>query len=355
MDVSQRVRELIITHHLNGLSCRSIASMVNVPKSTVIRLVKRYKDSGLVQTTRLGNCGRPRIASQREERTLARESLLNPVMTARELRTSVGGNIAQASISTVKRILRRQGRLAYRPRLCPSLNSAQRQRRLKWCRDHRHVTAEQWKRVSEISFFCRNSYILLCQTIFSDETYVDVCGNQAPFVRRSPGEPIRISHTVQHRPFLQRVMFWGAICGEGTVALVPINGTMTANKYVDTLNENLVSFLDEQPLAVHYVFQHDNAPSHKARLTIDFLRENHIALLKDWPPYSPDLNIIENMWAFVKRKLRRENIETMDQLTAKMLEIWNSQETNDLCRRLAESMPRRIALCIKNKGGFVKY
>ena len=130
---------------------------------------------------------------------------------------------------------------------------------------------------------------------------------------------------------------------------------MTANKYVDTLNENLVSFLDEQPLAVHYVFQHDNAPSHKARLTIDFLRENHIALLKDWPPYSPDLNIIENMWAFVKRKLRRENIETKDQLTAKMLEIWNSQETNDLCRRLAESMPRRIALCIKNKGGFVKY
>lgn len=155
MDVPLTTRQLIVAHHLNGLSCRNIASMVNVPKSTVIRLVKRFKDTGNVQVTRLGNCGRPRIATQREERALARASLANPLMTAHELRNSVGGSIAQTSISTVKRILRRQGRFAYRPRLCPSLTSAQRQRRLKWCRDHRNVTTEQCRRVSKFNIFLK--------------------------------------------------------------------------------------------------------------------------------------------------------------------------------------------------------
>ena len=153
MDVPPSVRELIVSHHLSGHSCRQIATMVHVSKSTVIRLVKRYKDTGSIEAIRIGNCGRHLLLSQRDERALARESVADPTRTAREIQSSVRGNTTWASISTIKRALRRQGRLAFRPRKSPSLNIAQRQVRLRWCQEHRNWTKEQWTRVSRLFHF----------------------------------------------------------------------------------------------------------------------------------------------------------------------------------------------------------
>jgi transposase len=100
MDVPPSVRELILSHHVSGHSCRQIATMVNVSKSTVIRLVKRYKDTGSIEEIRIGNCGRLLLLSQRDERALARQSVADPSQTAREIQSSVRGNTTRASIST---------------------------------------------------------------------------------------------------------------------------------------------------------------------------------------------------------------------------------------------------------------
>lgn len=48
----------------------------------------------------------------------------------------------------------------------------------------------------------------------------------------------------------------------------------------------------------------DNAKPHVAKETMEFMRYEKIKILKDWPPYSPDLNPIELMWAILKKKLR---------------------------------------------------
>jgi transposase len=147
MDVPPQIRNLIVCHLQAGHSCRSIAQMVAVPKSTVIRLVKRFKTTGNVQATRQGNCGRPPLLSQRDERLLARTSVVKPTLNARELRASVGGRVSYASISTVQRALRRQGRFSYRPKKSPSLNAAQRLTRLKWCKKHMNWDEERWRKV----------------------------------------------------------------------------------------------------------------------------------------------------------------------------------------------------------------
>jgi transposase len=84
-------------------------------------------------------------------------------------------------------------------------------------------------------------------------------------------------------------------------------------------------------------------------------KENCIDVLHKWPPYSPDLNVIENLWAYIKMKVRRENIASKENLRVRVLETWQSQELKELCGRLVASMKKRIILCIKNKGGYIKY
>jgi hypothetical protein len=115
--------------------------------------------------------------------------------------------------------------------------------------------------------------------------------SQSHFVRRRAEEPIRMAHTTQHRAFRQRVMFWGAMCGNGTLPLIQVTGTMTSARYI----------------------------------------------------------------AIIKGRLRTENIHTKQELNDRVQAIWWSQEVQDMCVRLASSMPRRVALCMKSKGGYVPY
>ena len=47
---------------------------------------------------------------------------------------------------------------------------------------------------------------------------------------------------------------------------------------------------------------HNNALVHTARTVKAILRELEIELM-DWPPYSPDLNLIKNLWALMKAEI----------------------------------------------------
>jgi hypothetical protein len=129
---------------------------------------------------------------------------------------------------------------------------------------------------------------------------------------------------------------------------------MTGLRYRSILAENLVPFLEEQPLAHHFMFQQDNAPSHTAAATMAFLQNNGVEVIQ-WPPYSPDLNCIENLWGFIKNKLSHENITTKEELIRRVQNIWQSQDMKDICYRMIHSMPRRIAMCIRNRGDYTKY
>lgn len=49
----------------------------------------------------------------------------------------------------------------------------------------------------------------------------------------------------------------------------------------------------------------DNCKAHKNALDEQLLEEHKVSI-KYLPPYSPDLNPIENMWSKIKSELRRE-------------------------------------------------
>ena len=52
----------------------------------------------------------------------------------------------------------------------------------------------------------------------------------------------------------------------------------------------------------------DNAPSHKAKSTLKYFGEqDKFTVLHNWPPRSPDLNVIENMWGWLSGKFSIRN------------------------------------------------
>jgi hypothetical protein len=151
MDIPHNIRELIVAHHSAGKGSREIANILSVSKSAVNVIVKRFTTIGSVSATRIGNCGRPRLLSTRDEGLLSRASVANPTFNARDIRAHVGMSIPQVCLRTIQRSLIRRGRLAYRPRKSPDLSPIKRAVRLRWCRKYQHFTNDQWQRVSYLA------------------------------------------------------------------------------------------------------------------------------------------------------------------------------------------------------------
>jgi len=110
----------------------------------------------------------------------------------------------------------------------------------------------------------------------------------------------------------------------------------------------------------NWIFQQDNDPSHKrsASLALSEWNNKHmgssITLLPKWPPNSPDLSPIENVWGYVQSKAQAKGCKSFEEFSDSVKHILKNLP-KAMLNNLYSSMKARLDECIKKVGGKTKY
>ena len=156
----------------------------------------------------------------------------------------------------------------------------------------------------------------------------------------------------QCQQFSKGIMVWGAIGLGWKSPLVVIKGTLNSKGYIDFLEHHkIIEKMNQKYGERNFHFQQDGAPPHKSKLTINRLEEQ-INLIKDWPPNSPDISCIENLWAILKARVSFREPETVKQLEEFLMEEWDKLDQN-LIDSLIASTPKRLQYVIEERGGCI--
>jgi transposase len=109
-----------------------------------------------------------------------------------------------------------------------------------------------------------------------------------------------------------------------------------------------------------WVLQQDNDPTHKkasARALGNWLKDNpgqHVTVLQKWPPNSPDLSPIENVWAYVQAKVNALGCESFGDFQVKVVSLLKNLP-HRMRKNLFASMHSRLTECMDKRGERTHY
>lgn len=319
-----------------NLSVRQIALNSNISIGSVSNIKKRL-DNNTAGPSRQGNCGAKRKTSVQDDRSLKRMIQRQPLVTAKQMRGHLSSALGiEVSDRTVRRRLKSLGVKSVIPRKVPKLTPAMKKKRLRFAKAHAQWTIHDWRKVC-----------------FSDESTFEVQLSHSNRVWHLPNSPRPVKQTVKHPT---KVMVWGMISHKGGGRLHVVENMMNQHQYLQVMQNRMLPQVREwfEP-GESYVFMHDSAPCHKARLITNFLATNNVDVL-DWPGNSPDLNPIENVWGFLKLLLSVKTITTKNQVISELIKEWYRNDTFiQKVQNSIDSMPCRMQQVISAKGGHTHY
>lgn len=317
---------------LNGASIKDISDQIGCDQTTVRRWKRSLENTKNISPKK--STGRPKKLDERSQRQLLRNVRKNPKQSAKVLGASLSTPV---SGQTVRKYLNSNNIFSYKPLKKPIISKKNAKHRLQWAKEHAALTKED-----------------LDLWVFSDEAPFNIlCSEYSGRVWSTPNtRSERNKLKIRAHSGGGRVMIWGAISVHGPGPLVFLEGTVNGLKYANIAEKTIIPYLFELmgESGKPFVFVDDNAPAHNSRVASEIF-EKYDARRIYWPASSPDLNPIENLWAWMKRKLwdSDQQYKSVEDMKAAITRIW-AEITPEYCRELIYSVPKRCIEVIKAKG-----
>lgn len=235
--------------------------------------------------------------------------------------------------------LKRMGYVARIQKRKPFVSNANRLLRIKFAREHMNWSVEKWARV-----------------IWTDETSFERVRSRGVMYYY---KDCFNDHKQVSRPSVQKgggsIMFWGCFKNDRIGLGRFLSGSINATVYQDVLQHEALDSIAEFANDGRFIWMHDNAPPHRAKTTVDLIANFGWKTLQ-WPPFSPDLNPIENLWQIVKNQVYSgSSFQTIEELKDAVDQVWSDLDRSDTLRNLIASMPYRMREVIRRKGHPINY
>lgn len=322
---------MIISLHRQRLDAAAIAAKIPCSTHTVYRWINRQKETNDLNFTRTG--GRKRKTTEEDDSKIVATAKATPLITPGEIKRNNG---LQVSKKTIRRRLNQKGlygRVAEKEHIgvLANLNA-----RISFASGYENWTMQQWKCV-----------------VFSDETLISLGINGQVWVQRPRGaahDTQYLAPKISHAPML---CVWGCISYEGVGVIDIFEENLDAKRLKNIIRTRLIPYALQQFQFTTWWYLHDNDPKHSSREVQQFLFSQGIQCL-DFPPYSPDINPIENLWSDLKRRMEKRNSKDIGELRGNIELEWFATDINFI-HTIVESMPRRCKAIIESGGHITKY
>jgi uncharacterized coiled-coil protein SlyX len=314
---------------------QSIAGLIPCDVRSVHHWINHYEQYQNVDDIR--RSGRKRKTTHEIDEQIEQEARETKFTTPRRIKRKLGLDV---SIDTIDRRLKEVGLFGRVARHKKKFNAEDIRKRLSFAQGYKGWTAKQWM-----------------QVIFADEKIFWGEGFWGQvFVRRPIGEALNPAYCINKDPHPVKVNAWGCFCGLGLGYMYIFNENMDGKLLQSILGTHLVESAElhyDIDNAEQWWFLQDNDPKHKSTIVRTWLFNHGIQCI-DFPPYSPDLNPIEHLWADLARRVEQFQADTMEELQDIVAEEWKKTKKS-LLRKLAQSMPKRCQAVIDVKGNHTKY
>ena len=183
--------------------------------------------------------------------------------------------LSQSNYSTTRRIIKKNGYKYQKFKKLTKLNEEIKIKRLKFVEEMKNTPSDWY------------------YTCIKDECsfWLNRCHPEKVWGK----EAMEIESKGNHGP---KVHWWGGITSRSALKIKIFEGNLESTKYCKTMKKKQMELEELYPEG--YIWQQDGSGVHRSDISKDFVNENFPMIMK-FPPYSPDLSLIENIWGWLKR------------------------------------------------------
>jgi len=321
-------RKLVLWQfYIKGLSQKAIQEETGIPTSTINDIIKKWDERGVIED--LTRSGRKKVITKKQENKIKRMQLTDRSRTAKSIQQEIVSSGDQVSYDQTLRVINDTFKSMY-ARYKIYLLDEHKKKRVTWCQNAIKWRDSKWKTIvwtDEKIFRTQPQHQKIRVKLLFDED-----PNQFSFPLKQQGG--------------KGIMCYAAISSKGKIFFGMLEGKIDSGDFAKFLtNSVLPAVYKNHGLA--FRLQQDNAPVHKGETT-SILKREHIDIL-DWPPKSPDLNPVEQVWNLMSLKLKGKLFQNIEELKEAVFEVWE-EISNKLIFTFIDKIKAKIIWVAENNG-----